>query len=100
MRLFLPLATLFASLALSGCVTMTNPVPTGPDTWMIGMGARGGFSSDAELLSQTIGKAGEFCKGMGRRMEVQGSSYSGTQGWTPQSNTVNFRCLGKSSNAG
>lgn len=84
---------LAASLAISGCMTMTSPVPTGPDSWMIGLGARGGFQSDADLLAQSITKAGQFCAGMGKRMEVTNTSASGTQGWTPQSNTVTFRCL-------
>ena len=72
---------------------MTIPVPIGPDAWMIGLGARGGFQSDADLLSQAISAAGQFCAKQGRRVEVTNTNASGTQGWTPQSNSVMFRCL-------
>jgi hypothetical protein len=64
-------------LLLAGCVTMTSPVPAGKDTYMMGLGARG-FSSDADLLAQTIQSAGAFCTSLGR---------------TPQSNQVLFKCV-------
>ena len=79
-------------LCLSGCVTTTEPVSVGRDAYMIGMGARGGMTSDAELLAQTMRTAGAFCLRLGRRMELQSSTSSGTQGWTPQSSQVIFRC--------
>jgi len=88
--------SIFASLALlmlSGCVNMTDPVPVGKDTYMMGLGARGGFSSDAELMAQTIKAAGAFCESQGRNIEVQSSSSSGVQMWTPQSNQVIFKCV-------
>ena len=91
-RLFLAML-IPASLALSGCVSVTSPVPIGQDAWMIGLGARGGFQSDAELLSQSVSAAGQFCAKQGRRVEVMTTSASGTQMWTPQSNTVTFKCL-------
>ncbi len=82
-----------AALSLSGCVSVTSPVPTGPDSWMIGLGARGGLQSDAELLRQSVMTAGEFCAKQGRRLDMTSTTASGTQGWTPQSNTVLFRCV-------
>ena len=81
------------SIALAGCVSVTSAVPTGPDAWMIGLGAHGGLQSDAELMSRTITEAGQFCSRMGRHVEVTGTSFTGMQGWTPQSNQVMFRCL-------
>ena len=89
---FLPLAMAVA-LALSGCTTMTDPVPVGTDTYMMGLSARGGLTSDTELLAQTMRAAGAFCGRLGRHMELQTSSTSGTQGWTPQGNQVVFRCV-------
>ena len=79
-------------LSVAGCVTITDPVPVGRDTYMMGLGARGGLTNDADLLAQTMKAAGAFCGRQGRRMELQSSSSSGTQGWTPQSNQVIFRC--------
>lgn len=80
-------------LALSGCVSMTDPVPVGKDTYMIGLGARGGFSNDAELMAQTIKAAEAFCASQNRRVDVQSTSSSGVQMWTPQSNQVIFKCV-------
>lgn len=93
MRPLCSCALLAAALALTGCVTMTEPVPMGQDTFMLGLGARGGFSSDAELLSQSVRAAGAFCARQGRRVEVQSTNASGVQMWTPQSNQVIFKCM-------
>jgi hypothetical protein len=87
------LALLTIAAALAGCVTVTDPVPVGKDNYMIGLGARGGFSSDAELLAQTIRTAGAFCASQHRGVEVQSTNASGVQGWTPQSNQVFFKCV-------
>ena len=81
------------ALLLAGCVTMTAPVQVGKDTYMIGVGARGGFSSDAELLAKSIKTAGEFCASLHRSIEVQNTNSHGVQGWTPQSNEVVFKCV-------
>ena len=80
-------------LALPACVTITEPVMVGTDTYMIGLGARGGFTTDSELLSQTIRQAGAFCQFRQRRIEVLSTNMSGTQGWSPQNNQVMFKCL-------
>ena len=81
------------ALVSSGCVTVTEPVSVGTDTYMIGLNARGGLTGDAELLAQTMRAAGAFCGRQGRHMELQNSTTSGTQGWTPQGNSVIFRCI-------
>ena len=86
------LVVIVASVSLAACVSVTSPVVAGKDTYMIGLGARGGFSNDAELLSQTIQKAGEFCTAQHRTIQVMNTSSSGVQGWTPQSNQVMFKC--------
>jgi len=87
------LLTIAASVLLVGCVTVTDPVPVGKDTYMIGLGAHGGFSSDAELLSQSIKAATAFCASQHRTIEVQSTNASGVQMWTPQSNQVFFKCV-------
>lgn len=73
-----------STLLLAGCVTITSPVPAGKDTYMMGLGARG-FSSDADLLAQTIQSAGAFCTSQGRTIKVVSSS--------SQSNQVLFKCV-------
>jgi hypothetical protein len=86
-------AAAVCAILVAGCVTMPAPVLIGPDTYMLGLGARGGFSSDADLLALTMRTAGAFCASQRRTLEVQSYSASGVQGWTPQSNQVSFRCV-------
>jgi hypothetical protein len=78
---------------LAGCVNVTSPVLAGKDTYMIGLGARGGFSSDADLMAQTLQSAGAFCTTQHRVIQVVSTTSNGTQGWTPQSNQVLFKCV-------
>lgn len=86
-------AVAFATLFLAGCVSVTQPVAVGQDTYMIGLGARGGLSSDADLMAQSVKAAGAYCTTKGRTIEVQSMAASGVQMWTPQSNQVVFKCL-------
>ncbi len=83
----------FTVLSLSGCVTPTAPVSMGDDRYMIGVNARGGFSSNSELLAETIQRAQTFCASMNKRAVVEDTNTSGSQGWTPQDAQVVFRCV-------
>jgi len=77
---------------LSGCVSITQPVAMGEGRYMITLNARGGFTSDGELLSRTITRANEFCRAEDKEAEILESDNSGVQMWTPQNNQVVFRC--------
>ncbi len=85
----------FLLLALAGCTTVSDVVPTGKDTYMVGSTARGGFTGDAEVKAQAIKRASEFCAAQGKIAQVTGSSSSGTQMWTPQNAEVQFACIAK-----
>ncbi len=87
------LSALLVACLLAGCVTITDPVPINKDTYMIALGARGGFSTNAELLAESIKKAGDFCASKGLKVDVQSTKTRGVQMWTPQENQVTFRCL-------
>jgi hypothetical protein len=98
-----PLRAILLSLFLAAvaviqtaCVSITDPVPMGKDTYMIALSAHGGLSSNAELLAATIKKASEFCAAQGLNVEVTNTGATGVQGWTPQENQVVFRCLAPS----
>ncbi len=80
-------------LLLSGCVTPTAPVSMGNDRYMIGVNARGGFSSNSELLAATVQRAQAFCSSMNKQAIVDDTNTSGSQGWTPQDAQVVFRCV-------
>jgi predicted small secreted protein len=91
------LMVLMVATTLAGCVTMSEPVPVGRDTYMMSIGARGGLSgSNSELVVQAVQKAGVFCESTGREIELRNTSSSGVQGWTPQSGQVIFACLAAS----
>ena len=85
--------TLVASISLTACVTMTEPVSMGENRYMLTLNARGGFQSDGALLSQSIQKANEFCRLKGQRAEIANTQTSGVQMWTPQNNQVVFKCI-------
>lgn len=78
---------------LSGCVTMTAPVPMGEGRYLITLNARGGFTGDGELLAQTVARANEFCLNNSQSAEIIDTKNSGVQMWTPQNNQVVFRCV-------
>ena len=81
---------------ISGCVTMTDPVPMGEGRYMISLNARGGFQNNGELLAQSIKRANDFCAGQGLHANVLSTQTSGVQMWTPQDNQVVFRCVTES----
>lgn len=84
---------IIACLACAGCSTVTEVVPTGKDTYMVGSQARGGFTGDAEVKALAIKRANEYCAAQGKRAQVTNSTSSGTQGWTPQNSEVQFACV-------
>ena len=81
--------------ALAGCSTVSEVVPTGKDTYMVGSNAHGGFTSDAEVAGLAIKRANEFCASQGRIAQVTDTRSSGTQMWTPQNAQVQFTCVAK-----
>jgi hypothetical protein len=83
------------SLGLAACSTVSEVVPMGKDTYMVGSSARGGFTSDAEVKSLAIKRANEYCSGQGKVAQVTSSSSTGVQMWTPQNSEVQFACIAK-----
>ena len=65
----------------------------GRDTFLVGTDARGGFSSSADLLAKSAQKANAYCTAMGKEMLPDNIQNSGVRGFTPQENTLIFRCL-------
>ncbi|WP_076566071.1 hypothetical protein [Janthinobacterium sp. TND4EL3] len=78
---------------LVACQSVSDVVPAGQDTYLVGATVRGGMSSDAEVTAISIRRANEFCVAKGRRFEIMNAANSGTQGWTPQQSQVMFRCV-------
>ena len=81
------------ALVLGACTTMTDVMKVGPDTYMTGQTTRGGFTTDSEIKAEVIRRAQSYCAGQGRQMSLVTSQSNGTQGWTPQSSEVTFKCV-------
>lgn len=89
---------LFAAICaatVAGCASVSEVIPAGKDTYLVGANVRGGMTSDAEVTGMSVKRANEFCAAQGKQVEVISSTNSGTQGWTPQNSQVMFRCIPK-----
>jgi hypothetical protein len=82
-------------LCMAGCSSVSPVTPTGPNSYMVGSNAHGGFSSDAEVKALAINRANQFCAEQGKVAQVTSSQSSGIQMWTPQNAEVNFSCVSK-----
>jgi hypothetical protein len=82
----------FALLA-AGCQSVSEVVPAGNGTYMVGSEVRGGFSSWAEVRALTLRRANEYCSGQGKEMVQVDSKTRGARGWTPQEAELTFKCV-------
>jgi len=85
-------ALLLACALIAGCSTVSDVVPIGRDTYMVGSTARGGLTGDAEVKALAVRRANEYCAEQGKRAQVLSSSSRGVQMWTPQNAEVQFKC--------
>ena len=81
-----------ALMLISGCVSVTKPVPIGEGRYMISLNAHGGFHGNGELLQETTQHANEFCAEQGKNADIVTAQATGVQMWTPQDNQVVFTC--------
>ena len=79
-------------ILVTGCQSVSDVVPAGAGTFMVGSEVRGGFSSWAEVRALTLNRASEYCAGKGKEMEQVDSKTRGARGWTPQEAELTFRC--------
>lgn len=84
-------------MSIAGCQSVSDVVPAGNGTYMVGSEVRGGFSSWAEVRGMTLKRANEYCASQGKEMEQVDSKTRGARGWTPQEAELTFQCVdGKS----
>jgi hypothetical protein len=81
------------ALFLTACQSMSDVIPTGQDTYIVGVADYSGLKSDAEISGVSIKRGTEFCSKQNKRFELVKASSSGTQGWTAQQSQIIFRCV-------
>lgn len=86
-RMIAPLAV---AALLAACTTMTPVQPVGRDRFMLSSTVRGGLTTDGQIKQDLLSRAREFCGK--KEMVLESSTSGGTQGWTPQTAEVMFRC--------
>jgi hypothetical protein len=77
-------------LALAGCATQTPVQPVGRDRFLVSTTVRGGFTTDGQIKQDLLDRARAFCGK--KEMVLESSTSGGTQGWTPQTAEVLFKC--------
>lgn len=75
---------------LSGCTTTTPVQPVGRDRFMLSSTVRGGFTTDGQIKTDLMDRARVFCGK--KEMVLESSTSGGTQGWTPQTADLLFKC--------
>jgi predicted small secreted protein len=81
---------LCVSSLLAACANTTPVQPVGRDRFMVSSTVRGGFTTDGQIKSDLLDRARAFCGK--KEMVLESSSSGGTQGWTPQTAEVLFKC--------
>lgn len=81
---------ILALLPVAACTTTTPIQPVGKDRFMLSSTTRGGFTTDGQIKQELLARAREFCGK--KEMVLESSTSGGTQGWTPQTAEVLFRC--------
>lgn len=85
-----PPALLALALLSAGCTTTTPIQPVGRDRFMLSSTARGGLTTDGQIKAELVDRARAFCGK--KEMVLESSTSGGTQGWTPQTAEVLFKC--------
>lgn len=81
---------LSATMFLAACTSMTPIQPVGKDRFMVSSTTRGGFTTDGQIKVDLLDRARVFCGK--KEMVLESSSSGGTQGWTPQTAELLFKC--------
>jgi hypothetical protein len=82
-------------LAMSGCSTPSDVVPTGKNNYLVRPDASSGATTDADLKAFGIKRANEYCDAKGQRAIV---TVGVSSSWLPMSSQhaeVRFTCIDK-----
>ena len=83
-----------SALLVGACAGATDVVSTGPDTYMVASHSTMGWSSGPAQKAAAFEKANDYCKGLGKVMQVINARDSGNGAFGKiSSGEVDFRCV-------
>lgn len=85
-------AVLATLMGMAGCVSTSNIVETGRDTYMISSTADG-FRSASSARESALEAGASKCKSMGKRLQVTDDAMARTRMGIDTTINVTFRCL-------
>jgi len=89
MRMF---AVGLALLFVAGCVSTSEIVPAGKDSYMVSGSANGGAVSGQSIIAATK-QANEYCAKQGKVMQIRNTNTGGSAGWGGEHSNMIFSCL-------
>src|SRR5580698_6249491 len=86
---------LFAICAavLAGCVSSSEIVPMGKDSYMVSGQARGGAMVTGRSIIEATKSANTYCSAKGLVMMPRNANPEGSATWTAETSTLVFTCL-------
>jgi hypothetical protein len=82
-------------LALGGCGTPSDVVPTGPDAYVVRPRAWSFATTDPEIKAYGIKRANEYCDEGGKHAIINVGVTGGVQMFSVQRAEVRFTCIDK-----
>ena len=80
------------ALACVGCVSVSEVIPVGKNTYTVSAEMSGNFPSWSEVKQLAMKRANEHCGSMGRYMTIEKWETHGARGWTPLNAELTFHC--------
>jgi hypothetical protein len=80
-------------LPLTACMSTSEVVPVGKDTYMLMARGSGLLTSSAEVPIEAMKAANVHCASLGRRMIIRRTETQGTPGVTDMSSSLVFSCV-------
>ena len=80
-------------LSLTGCMTTSDVIPTGPNTFMVTTAACPACGGSSQAVSMALKKASSYCMSMGKVMLRKGFSKENLNYVGAGGSTLEFRCL-------
>lgn len=87
------LLLLSTPVVLSSCVSTSEIIPYGKDSYIINVDDVSGMASPGKLQIKAAKAASDFCAQQGKVMRVRNTNEKGSWGWTSTSSSLIFSCI-------